>query len=149
MTTKKKLIMSTFILFILVLSAASVTLSYFTDTHSVQNTFVVGNLDIKFVESEVEQNQLGHIVKKEGGNFAVTPTVFEYGESFGSLFPMQTIYKDPSIVNVGSEKAFVGAIIEIKTDENVTDLIGSAYGNGSTPVYTFFNGLLENSNDYK
>jgi predicted ribosomally synthesized peptide with SipW-like signal peptide len=109
MKMKKKIIVTALVVCIFVLSIASATIAYFTDTKDITNTFTVGNVAIKLDENKVIQDATtGNYVANgserttEGINI---PT---------SLFPKQTISKDPTITNTGSESAYFGAVITIK-----------------------------------
>jgi predicted ribosomally synthesized peptide with SipW-like signal peptide len=106
---KKKIIVTALVVCIFVLSIASATIAYFTDTKDITNTFTVGNVAIELDENKVIQDATtGNYVANgserttEGINI---PT---------SLFPKQTISKDPTITNTGSESAYFGAVITIK-----------------------------------
>lgn len=113
---KKKIIVTALVVCIFVLSIASATIAYFTDTKDITNTFTVGNVAIKLDENKVIQDATtGNYVANgserttEGINI---PT---------SLFPKQTISKDPTITNTGSESAYFGAVITIKNGAEKVD----------------------------
>jgi predicted ribosomally synthesized peptide with SipW-like signal peptide len=113
---KKKIIVTALVVCIFVLSIASATIAYFTDTKDITNTFTVGNVAIELDENKVIQDDTtGNYVANgserttEGINI---PT---------SLFPKQTISKDPTITNTGSESAYFGAVITIKNGAKKVD----------------------------
>lgn len=93
---KKKILMLTVAACLIVLSIAGTSLAYFTDTDTKTNVFTAGNVAITLDYNEVNQH----------------------------LYPGQTYSNTAAtITNVGSEEAYVGAIIELTVAnfENVTD----------------------------
>ena len=87
---KRKILMVTVAACLLVLSIAGSSLAYFTDTHTKSNVFTAGNVDIELTY--------------EGHNGKFFP-----GQEYTSVYA--------SIKNVGSEDAFVGAIITLDKDD--------------------------------
>ena len=83
---KKKIFMLAIAACLLVLSIAGTSLAYFTDVDTKTNVFTSGNVDI----------------------------TLNYDDEETRLYPGQTYAdKAASIENVGTEKAYVGAIIDI------------------------------------
>ncbi|MBQ9099438.1 MAG: hypothetical protein IJY50_08445 [Clostridia bacterium] len=116
---KKKILVVALVVCVLVLSIASATMAYFTDTHSVTNTFTVGDVDITLTEAAVMQDETnGNIVADPNADPVRVENGIDFGTAYGSLFPMQSICKDPTINNVGSEQAYIGAIITIANGED-------------------------------
>ncbi len=145
---KKKIFVVALVVCILAIAIASATIAYFTDTESATNTFTSGNVAIEMTEAAVKADELGHLVKddtvdrKEATEEGAT---FDYGK----IFPMQTIYKDPTVQNTGSEKAYIGAIITIKNDEGtIDDLLTVTGETNKTAVNEFITGLVSNGADY-
>lgn len=99
---KKKIFLITLAACLIVLSIAGTSLAYFTDTDAKTNVFTAGNVDI-------------------------TLTYDEYDDADAKLFPGQTYDNAATIKNVGSESAYVGAIIELTvptgTDFNTVSAI--------------------------
>ena len=91
---KKKIFMITLAACLVVLSIAGTSLAYFTDTDAKSNVFTAGNVDI-------------------------TLTYEQYTEENARLYPGQTYNKPAYITNGDSEKAYVGAIIELTTTTNL------------------------------
>ena len=92
---KKKIFGITLAVCLIVLSIASTTMAYFTDTDTKNKVFTAGNVDIKFTQE----------------------TIFEDG----NVYPGKPIGSAATIKNVGNEEAYVGIIITIATElpENV------------------------------
>ena len=126
---KKKIFMITLAACLIVLSVASSSFAYFTDTDSKTNVFTAGKVDIELI----------------------------YDNTDTRLYPGQTYTKVATIKNVGNEDAFVGIIIDIpkafgytldevkKTftvdDADVVEYIegsASASNGASVPVYRIF-----------
>ena len=108
---KKKIFGITAVICLIVLSIASTTVAYFTDTTDKTHTFTSGNVDVEF----------------EG-------TVFE---NFEKAFPGQKIGNETAIKNVGSEDAYVGVIITLtnsnEAEANPTkDTVEALFGDLAT-----------------
>lgn len=125
---KKKIVALCLVVCLLAIAIVGGTLAYFTDTHAQTNTFTAGNVDITLNEA---------VIKKVD-----TPTAPDYGDLvavgsgertsedqiYGKLYPGQTICKDPTITNVGSEDAYVAAKIVVTDGAgDIYPLIGSGH----------------------
>lgn len=110
---KKKIFSIALLACVIVLSIAGASVAYFTDTDEEAYTFTAGNVDIKF----------------EGDVFTTL--------SDTTVYPGQQLGGAAKIQNVGSEDAFVGAIISFSKD------IG-----GEAQVKALFTGLVANGADY-
>ena len=96
---KKKIFGITLAVCLIVVSLIGTTVAYFTDTDADSKVFTAGNV-------EVDLN----------GFFDTTIN------SGDKVFPSQVIAQTPAtITNTGSEDAFVGAVITITNDGNVTE----------------------------
>ena len=109
---KKKIFVIAVVACILSLSIVGTSLAYFTDTEKYTNVFTAGNVEIKLTEAVVEADDAGNLVAT-----AETTTIDDVDarKDYGKIFPSQTIAKNPTIVNIGSEDAYVGAIISIES----------------------------------
>lgn len=127
---KKKIFAIALAASIAVLAIAGTSMAYFTDTEEYTNVFTTGNVEIQMTEAAVKDDGVGNLVLDDTANRTIindTPATKDYGK----IFPSQTIYKDPTIENVGTEPAFVGAIIYIEstvfnsivTPEDIDDFI--------------------------
>ena len=89
---KKKIFGITLAVCILVLSIASTTIAYFTDTKEQTQVFTAGNVAITLTSSS-------NIFETQDDNQKMR------------LYPGQVLTSNSTIKNVGSEEAYVGAII--------------------------------------
>lgn len=106
------------------------TLAYLQDSKVQKNTFEVGNVHIQLTEAKVAHNPANGDIE------AVSPaerldSVANAEIGYGKLFPAQTVHKDPTIKNIGSEKAYMAAKIIVSTDDTMklVDLLGTGYEN--------------------
>ena len=92
------------------------TIAYFTHDQAMESVFTAGNVYIELSEAAVKTDPKGNLVQdtakerilgKELGNEAT--------HNYGMIFPGQSIYKDPTIKNVGNTPAWVAAKV-ILTD---------------------------------
>ena len=110
---KKKIFGITLAVCLIVVSLIGTTVAYFTDTDADSKVFTAGNVDIEL-----------------NGFFDTTIT--------GSVFPAQTITSSSATIsNIGSEDAFVGAVITISHETKDV----SAQINSLDTVKTLFSGL--------
>ena len=109
---KKKIFIVALVVCIMAISIASASMAYFTDTEKATNTFTSGDVAIEMTEAAVKADALGHLVEDTA---TARKEASEIGETFdyGTIFPMQTIYKDPTVENTGSEDAYLAAKIVI------------------------------------
>lgn len=120
--SKKKIFALALSVCVVVLSIAGSSIAYFTDTAKITNTFTSGNVDIKLSEAKVTTDGSGNFVKD--GTTRIEADGSEGSQAYGSVFPKQTIYKDPTITNIGSEDAYVGAVVTI-TGTDIDALLSS------------------------
>ena len=112
--SKKKVFALALATCVIVLSIASSSIAYFTDTAKITNTFTSGNVTIELSEAKVVKGDLGHLVK-DGDNRVTGTEAGEENDTYkaSSLFPGQKIYKDPTIENTGDNPAYIGAVIRV------------------------------------
>ena len=138
---KKKIFIVALVVCIMAISIASASMAYFTDTETVDNTFTSGDVEIQITEAKVtveaaNSNGTENIVKVNSEERQIN-TDLDYS-TIRSLYPGQTIAKDPTIENIGSEDAYVAAKITIA---GVKDLVVDADTDG-TGVVTAATALL-------
>lgn len=103
---KLQLALSSILLATMILLFVATTVAYFSDNKQFTNTITSGNVEITLSEAAVKRDSVGHLVQD-----ITAPRV--YGGSgnevhnYGKIYPSQTIFKDPTIKNVGSEDAWV------------------------------------------
>ena len=115
---KKKLLAIFLIVCVLAITVSTASLAYFTDTKSVENVFSVGEVKITLDEAKVVLDSQKHATADL--TVRVTTTSQE-PQNYGNLYPGFSITKDPTITNVGSEEAYVGAKILITTTNGITE----------------------------
>ena len=110
---KKKIMALCLIVCLLATAVVGGTLAYFTDTDEATNTFTAGNVEIDLTEAVVKADERGNLVATSARNDVGDDEQAEY--DYGKLYPGQTVCKDPTIENLGSEAAYIAAKI-IVTD---------------------------------
>ena len=126
--SKKKVFALALATCVIVLSIASSSIAYFTDTAKFTNTFTAGNVKIELSEAKVQKNTTtGDVEAIDATTNRITATSgADASQDYGSLFPKQSIYKDPTIKNTGSEAAYIGAIITITSTNDFGNAIAAA-----------------------
>ena len=113
---KKKIFMITMAALIVILSIASASMAYFTDVDSKTNVFTAGNVDIALTyENELDANQ--------------------------SVYPSQNFDVDATITNIGSETAYVGAIITLTNAGGISSIITPDGANDTVAIEDLLVGL--------
>ena len=107
---KKKILVVALVVCVLVLSIASATIAYFTDTESATNTFTLGDVDITLSEINPATGVLAVVTGEEGN------TGFQYTNKY----PGQTFAKQPTITNVAKDAAYVAGIITLGSGEKAS-----------------------------
>ena len=141
---KKKILIIAVAACLLALTIAGTSVAYFTDTDAATNVFTVGEVDIKLTEAKVTvDSQNWHIVKVNPEE-RVASTGIDY-KNIRTLWPGQSIAKDPRIDNVGSENAYVGAVITITNDNGANGTANIANSLAQADVTSFIVGLPQNA----
>ena len=121
---KKKIFLITLAACLLVLTVAGSSYAYFTDTDTKSTVFTAGNVDITLTYNEPAEN-----------------AKFFPGQSYTNI--------NASITNVGSEDAYVGAIIELsKTDLNTILTAAGDTDNIPAAIAKVFKGIDANTVKY-
>ena len=117
---KKRIVIVALLVCILVLSIASTTIAYFTDTEKATNTFTVGDVDIKLTEVAPDGTTV-EVTDDENGESALALT-------YTNVYPTQKINKTPTITNVATDPAYVGAVVTIalSDDSDINTLFAEA-----------------------
>ena len=135
---KKKILTLCLCIAMLAIAMVGGTMAYFTDTDDAANVFTAGNLKIDLTEAKVDYDSKGNLVQVDGRHDVLDDEKELY--DYKKIYPGQTIFKDPTIENLGSEDAYFAAKVTI------TD------GNGDIHTYTNVKGeeafLLGISKDY-
>ena len=112
-STKRLLILESILLAIAILVFSHVTYAYFTAQSNSSATVTSGNVTILLSEAAVKHDDQGNLVED-------TEKTRIFGSSGGTLheygivYPGQTIFKDPTIQNTGSNPAYIAAKVSIK-----------------------------------
>lgn len=119
---KLNLLMSGVLLLVCAALLVVTTFAYFSDTKRVTNTLTVGNVAISLSEAAV---------KHENGNLVEDtskPRIFgdEQGtvNDYGKVYPAMTIHKDPTVINTGSEDAWLAMRLTVSATGNLAAVMG-------------------------
>ena len=102
---KKKILIIAVAVCLVVLSIAGSSIAYFTDEEAYTNVFTAGDVDITLSAKNAE-GTMETIDDDDNAN-----SVLNIANA--NVYPGQVISKDVTIKNVGSERAFVGAVITL------------------------------------
>ena len=106
---KKKILALCLVVALLATAIAGATLAYFTDTDEVNNTFTVGNIEIKLDEAPVGDDGLADKGDRVQEN--------EY-----HLYPGMTYDKDPMVTVIkGSEECYVRVFMSINNQDKLDE----------------------------
>ena len=150
---KKKITAICLCVALLAIAIVGATLAYFTDTKSATNTFTVGNVKIKLLESSLHRENAGFAngetstselwsdVDKEGtGNTSkykagdtfytdaqIEANAAEYTCENVQLIPGRSYHKMPYVKNVGNNDAYIRIRVMIPADLDTAVLNSSMY----------------------
>lgn len=140
-SVKTKLIISNTLLIVVVLLLVGTTIAYFSEHTTIKNTMTSGNVSIKLSEAQVKPDEYGNLVidndkpRAFGGKEA---TVRDYG----TVFPGQKIFKDPTVHCTGSEDAWMAAKITLTDgDGDIHKVIGFP-GHNEVDISLLLSGAL-------
>ena len=109
---KRILIIDAILLCLSVLIFTATTIAYFTSQKKVTATFTSGDVKISLSQAAVKKDATGHLVED-----LTQPRIFGSEDGtpydYGIIFPGQTIYKDPTIKNIGYNDAYIAAKVTI------------------------------------
>ena len=120
----------------------STTIAYFSDQVQITNTMTAGNVAIELTEAAVKSDH-GNLVENP-----LAPRIKGAEEatvrSYGTIYPGISIFKDPTIQNVGDGEAWVAAKITF-TDGvgDLSKLIGYNGAPGIDMRMLLYGGILE------
>lgn len=107
---KKKIFGITLAVALIVLSIAGTSLAYFSDTETATNTFTSGEgIKITLTYNNGTENKV------------LDGTALEVNDE--NVFPAQTFERNATITNIGSGKAYIGAIITISNTKDISGII--------------------------
>ena len=113
-------------------------MAYFTDTDKYTNVFTAGNVDIALTANDT----------------VVDPTVDILGETDQYVYPGQVVPNKVAITNIGTEDAYVAAIITLSTTSDkgvIGDILGVTAGDKQIPaaINQFLTDLVGEADGYK
>lgn len=147
-SSKYKLIALLLIASAAIALATSGTIAFFTDFRESTGVFTAGSVYIELTEAAVKPDASGNLIEDtsrdriEGVELSgSTPALHNYGV----VFPGQTIHKDPTVKNVGSEDAWVA--VKVIIEDGIGDINKLfTYGNGTDDIdieHLLSGGLLD------
>ncbi len=121
---KFNLYMSCILLVVFILMLVATTIAYFSDTKTVSNTMTTGNVKIALSEAAVKLDDAGNLVEDTSA-----PRIFGSADAvvndYGRVYPGQSIYKDPTIINTGTNDAWIAAKVTVYDGRgDLTKLMG-------------------------
>ena len=143
---KKILIIDAILLALSIVLFTATTIAYFTSQKKVSATFTSGDVRIALSQAAVKKDSSGNLIED-----ATQPRVFGSVDGtpydYGMIFPGQSIYKDPTIRNVGANEAYIAARVTISDGAgDIHRLLG--YDNADyIDTDTFISGSLLDEDD--
>ena len=129
-SVKAKLIISNTLLIVVVLLLVGTTIAYFSDHAAITNTMTSGNVSIKLSEAQVKADGSGNLVidSDKPRFFSSKDTAIR---DYGTIFPGQTVYKDPTVHCTGTEASWMAAKITLFDGNcDIKKVIGSSSDDG-------------------
>ena len=105
--TKKKIVSLCLAAVLVVMAIAGATVAYFTDTKTADNTFTMGNVQIKLDETNVNDPEGDRVSSNEY-----------------NVYPGAVVTKDPIVHNTGKNGAYIRATVNVSDWMN---LVGAYY----------------------
>ncbi len=150
---KKKLIAIFLCVALVAIAVVGASLAYFTDTDSAKNTFTVGNVKIKLLESSLHRENAGvangatstselwsDVAKEGSGNTSkykagdtfytdaqIEANAAEYTCENVQLIPGRSYHKMPYVKNTGKNDAYIRIRVMIPADLDTAVLNSSMY----------------------
>ena len=119
---KKKIMALCICVAMLAIALIGGTLAYFTDKEEKTNVFAVGDIDI-------ELNEEAAVLDKNGDVIDGRTTQDENGASYTNLMPTNQIVKKHTVVNTGSNAAYVRVTVDINNAYELNQAIDQVYEN--------------------
>ena len=104
--------------------ATSNTIAFFTDARESTGVFTAGNVYIELTEAAVTPDAAGNLIENTAANRISGAEIVSGGplvvHNYGVVFPGQTIHKDPTVKNVGSESAWIA--VKVIIEDGIGDI---------------------------
>lgn len=144
--TKFNIWMSCILLTVTVLMFVGATLAYFSDMQQSSSVLTAGDVKIALSEAAVKTDNAGNlVVDTEKPRIFGTPgevTIHNYGR----IYPGQSIWKDPTITNIGSAPEWVAAKVILHDGAgDLTKIMGYEGFDGIDIEILLSGGLLDES----
>lgn len=116
--TKLKLIAVILALTAVTVAAARGSVAFFTDSKESAGVFTAGNVYIELTEAATKRDSKGNLIADPDAARIAGGEIADGGatvlHNYGVVFPGQTICKDPTITNVGDDRAWIAAKVIIE-----------------------------------
>lgn len=89
------------------------TIAYFSDRKQTTNTFTAGNAKIELSEAAVKRDAVGNLVEDPDKD-RILGGYSEVVNDYGTVYPGQSVYKDPTIKNIGSDAEWIAAKVILR-----------------------------------
>lgn len=96
-----------------------VTIAYFTDKKQISNAFTAGNVRLSLSEAAVTTDSFGNLVEDTSAD-RIYGGPEKTVNNYGKIHPQQSIYKDPTIQNVGNNPEW--AAVKVTLTDGAGDL---------------------------
>ena len=109
---KKLLFIEAIVLLLAILMFAQTTFAYFSSRTKTTATITAGDVAIVLSEAAVKRDASGHLIedKEKTRIFGTSDGAIH---DYGVVFPGQKIFKDPTIMNTGTNDAYIAAKMTI------------------------------------
>lgn len=122
---KFNLYMSCALLLAFIAMFIGVTIAYFSDRKQLSATLTAGNVEITLSQAAVKPDLVGNLVEDTSKTRIFGAAEDSVVNNYGKIYPGQSIYKDPTITNIGDEDEWVAAKVTIVDGEgDLTKVIG-------------------------
>ena len=140
---KFNIYMSFILLMVFVLMFVCVTVAYFTSTQKMEVTYTAGNVKISLSEAAVKKDDLGNWVEdKDKDRIFGDPEKAEISKDV-TIYPGQTIWKDPTIKNIGDDAEWVaGKVTIVDGAGDLTQIMGYDGTSGAIDIKVLLSGGL-------
>ena len=130
-----------------VILATGTSIAYFTDSKEQTSVFTAGSVYIEMTEAQVKKDSAGNLIEDTSKDRIVAGALdANTVNDYGAIFPGQSIYKDPTVKNTGSENAWLAMKVVI-TDGvgDIHDIFGYETGDEIDFKALFGGGIIESS----
>ncbi len=122
-----------------VLMLVAATVAYFSQQKQTVSVLTSGNVEITLSEAAVKATPAGDLIED-----TEAPRIFGGAEEtvndYGCVYPGQSIYKDPTIKNVGSEDAWIAAKITVTDGRGDLTRVMGYYGHDGIDIQVLLSG---------